>query len=90
MSVLVPSNLICMVQETLKRQLAKTGELMNRLISAISDLVSKALTLAVTCSVIALLAGEIRLAALRKASQGSSKLSGFTQQMTGMNLDFLN
>jgi hypothetical protein len=63
---------------------------MNRLISAISDFISKALTLAVTCSVIALLAGEIRLAALKKASQGSSKLSGFTQQMTGMNLDFLN
>ncbi len=55
MSVLVPSNLICMVQDTLKSQPSKIGELMNRLISAISDFISKALALAVTCSVVAFL-----------------------------------
>ncbi len=63
---------------------------MNALINAILGFMSKAATLVVTGSLLALLAGEIRLATLKKASQGSSKLSGFTQKMTGMNLDFLN
>ncbi len=46
---------------------------MGRLISGISDFISK---------VLALLAGEVRLAALRKASHGSSRLSGFIQRIT--------
>ena len=63
---------------------------MSSLINSILGFMSKAATLVVTGSLLALLAGEVKLAALRKASQGSSKLSGFTQKMTGMNLDFLN
>ena len=63
---------------------------MSSLINAILGFMSKAATLAITGSLLALLAGEIRLATLKKASKGSSKLSGFTQKMTGMNLDFLN
>ena len=55
---------------------------MGRLIAGISDFISKALALVVAGSIVALLAGEVRLAALRKASQGSSRLSGFTQRMT--------
>jgi hypothetical protein len=34
-----------------------------------------------------LVAGEIRLAALKKASQGSSKLSPFTERMTGIKVN---
>jgi hypothetical protein len=63
---------------------------MSSLINAILGFMSKAATLAVTGSLLALLAGEIKLAALKKTGQGSSKLSGYTQKMTGMNLDFLN
>ena len=55
---------------------------MGRLISGISDFISKVLAFVVAGSMIALLAGEVRLAALKKASQGSIKLSGFTQRMT--------
>jgi hypothetical protein len=55
---------------------------MGRLMTGISDFISKAATLAVMGSMVALVAGEVRLAALKKASQGSSKLSGFTQRMT--------
>jgi len=61
---------------------------MDNLIEAISGLISKAVTLAVTGSILALLAGEIKLAALKKASQGSSRLSGFTQKMTKTKLNF--
>jgi hypothetical protein len=63
---------------------------MSGLINAILGFISKATTLAVTGSVLALLAGEVRLAALKKASQGSSKLSNFTQKMTGLKIQFSN
>jgi hypothetical protein len=55
---------------------------MNALFSWISDFIQKILTVALLGSGILLLAGEIRLAALRKASEGSSKLSSFTERMT--------
>ena len=55
---------------------------MGRLIAGISDFISKAIALVVAGSMIALLAGEVKLAALKKASHGSSRLSGFTQRMT--------
>lgn len=61
---------------------------MDNLIEAISGLISKAVALAVNGSILALLAGEIKLAALKKASQGSSRLSGFTQKMTKTKLNF--
>jgi hypothetical protein len=60
---------------------------MNRIINDISGLISKVITLAIAGSITALVAGEIRLAALKKASQGSAKLSGFTQRMTGTKLN---
>jgi hypothetical protein len=55
---------------------------MGGLINAISGFLAKATNLLVFGSVMAILAGEVRLAALKKASHGSSKLSGFTQKMT--------
>lgn len=56
---------------------------MSKLISAIMEFIGTAITATLIGSGILLLAGEVRLAALRKASQGSSKLSTFTGQMTG-------
>jgi len=55
---------------------------MNSLIKSISELVSNLLTIAVLGSTIALFAGEVRLAALKKASHGSTRLSDFTAKMT--------
>ncbi len=55
---------------------------MKALFSAISGLIQTVITASLIGSGVLLLAGEIRLAALKKASQGSSKLSGFTQRMT--------
>ena len=60
---------------------------MGSIIGGISGFISKTITLALAGSILALVAGEVRLAALKKASQGSSKLSGFTQKMTGKNLN---
>ena len=60
---------------------------MNTLIEAISGLISKALSLVFVGSIIALVAGEVRLAALKKASQGSVKLSSFTERMTKTKLN---
>lgn len=56
---------------------------MQKLISVIMGFIGTATTATLIGSGILLLAGEVRLAALRKASQGSSKLSGFTERMTG-------
>jgi len=56
---------------------------MKTIISAIQNFISHFLTLAVLTFGILIFAGEIRLAALKKASQGSSKLSRFTEKMTG-------
>ena len=61
---------------------------MGSLLSGISSLISKVITLAVAGSFLALVAGEVKLAALNKASQGSSKLSRFSQRMTGKSLNF--
>jgi hypothetical protein len=58
---------------------------MKVLISTMVSFMEKILMVSLIGSGIALLAGEIRVTALKKAYQGSSKLSGFTQKMTGMN-----
>ena len=63
---------------------------MRKLFNSIISFTQAIIFTSIFGSGICLVAGEIRLAALKKASQGSSKLSGFTQKMTGMNLDFLN
>lgn len=59
---------------------------MNSLINSISEFISNLLAVALLGSTIALFAGEVRLAALKKASHGSSRLSGFTVKMTKMNV----
>jgi len=55
---------------------------MGKMISAISCFIHSAIMASLLGSGVCLLAGEVRLAALKKASKGSSKLSGFTQRMT--------
>ncbi len=60
---------------------------MGQLLRAISDLAGKVISLSLVGGAILLIAGEIRLAALKKASEGSSKLSPFTERMTGMKVN---
>lgn len=55
---------------------------MGKLISAISGFIHAVIAVSLLGSGMCLVAGEIRLAALKKASKISSKLSGFTQRMT--------
>lgn len=55
---------------------------MESFIESVSGLISKAIACALVGGSIYLFAGEVRLAALKKASQGSVKLSGFTAKMT--------
>ncbi len=50
--------------------------------NAIMGFVRQAIVISAMGSFLLLIAGEVRLAALKKATQGSSKLSGFTQKMT--------
>lgn len=59
---------------------------MDNLIESISDFIGKAITVLLVSGSVCLLAGEIRLAALKKASQGSAKLSTFTAKMTKSSL----
>jgi len=60
---------------------------MKTLISVIQSFISHLLAVGLITSGVLLFAGEIRLAALKKASQGSSKLSPFTERMTGMKVN---
>lgn len=55
---------------------------MDNLIEAISDFISSVVAMGLIGGGLLLFVGEIRLAALKKASHGSTKLSGFTQRMT--------
>lgn len=61
---------------------------MGELTSAILSFIRQAIAVSMLGSFLLLIAGEVRLAALKKASQGSSKLSGFTQKMTKTQLKF--
>lgn len=63
-------------------------EIMGNLLEGISEFISKALKVVVAGSILTLVAGEVKLAALKKASQGSTKLSAFTQKMTKTKLKF--
>lgn len=56
---------------------------MSNIISAITDFLS----IAFLGAAIFLFAGEIRLEALKRASNGSTKLGHFTERMTGSKLD---
>ena len=55
---------------------------MKTLFNPIQVFISQVLAVSVLAGGICLFAGEIRLAALKKASKGSSKLSSFTERMT--------
>ena len=55
---------------------------MGQLTNAIMSFIRQSIAVSMMGSFLLLIAGEVRLAALKKASQGSSKLSGFTQKMT--------
>ncbi len=59
---------------------------MSKLISEMMNFIGTAITAALIGSGVLLLAGEVRLAALKKASQGSSKLTVFSERMTGAKL----
>jgi hypothetical protein len=60
---------------------------MGQLTNAIMSFIRQAIAVSIMGSFLLLVAGEVRLAALKKASQGSSKLSGFTQKMTKTQLN---
>lgn len=60
---------------------------MGQIINAIMSFIRQAIAVSMVGSFLLLIAGEVRLAALKKASQGSSKLSAFTQKMTKTRLD---
>ena len=60
---------------------------MKTFISAIQSFISHFLAVGMITFGVLLVAGEIRLAALKKASQGSSKLSPKTSRMTGMKVN---
>jgi hypothetical protein len=62
------------------------GGSMDSIIESISDFVGKILAITVIGSSVLLLAGELRLASLKKASKGSVNLSAFTEKMTSMSL----
>ncbi|MCM2351933.1 MAG: hypothetical protein NDI69_18115 [Bacteriovoracaceae bacterium] len=51
---------------------------MDAFIESVSAFVGKLVAIALISSSVFLFAGEIRLAALKKAQEGSSRLSGFT------------
>ena len=55
---------------------------MEDLIDSISDFIGGVIAASLIGGDILLLAGEIRLAALRKAKMGSTPLSAFTERMT--------
>lgn len=55
---------------------------MNQVISEIIELIKIMTRVTVFGLTITILANELKLAALKKISQGSVKLSTFTQQMT--------
>jgi hypothetical protein len=60
---------------------------MKQLISTILSFIQTALAIGLVGSAVCLIAAEVRLAALKKASLGSTKLSKFNESMTGVNLD---
>ena len=61
---------------------------MSILISIIKEFIQKVVAITIVGVGLTLLASEVKLAALRKAAQGSVKLSSFTQEMTKTGLEF--
>jgi hypothetical protein len=60
---------------------------MDNIIESISDFIGKILAVTAIGSTVLLLVGELRLASLKKASQGSAKLTAFTERMTGVSFE---
>ncbi len=56
---------------------------MNRILSSIYDFI----TIAIVGGGLLVFAAEIKLAAAKKAQEGSTKLTGFTQSLTGTTLN---
>jgi hypothetical protein len=61
---------------------------MNKLFDAVSELFSTLIKFTFIGWGILLLAGEVRLAALRKISHGSPRLLSFSERLTGEKLPF--
>ena len=59
---------------------------MNRILSPVYDFI----TIAFIGGTLLLFAAEIKLAAVKKAQEGSVKLTGFTQSLTGTTLNLSN
>lgn len=55
---------------------------MDNIIESICDFISGLISVVLIGGTVTIFAGEIRLAALKKAAQGSTKLSSFTSKMT--------
>ena len=55
---------------------------MDSILELVSELIGNAITATLVGGSVLVLAGEIRLAALRNASQGSMRLTSFTERMT--------
>lgn len=55
---------------------------MDNILDSVSDFIGKLVATSIVGGVILITAGEVRLAALRKASEGSSRLTIFTERMT--------
>lgn len=61
---------------------------MEELMEAITGFIAKLVRVILVSSSILLVAGEIKLAAIRKAKLGSTRLSTFTERMTGTKLPY--
>ncbi len=59
---------------------------MDSILESVSEFIGKAMTATLVDGSVLILAGEIRLAALRKASRGSVRLTSFTERMTKSSL----
>lgn len=59
---------------------------MNSLIKSISEFISNLVAVTLLGGTLVLFAGEVRLAALKKASHVSTRLSDFTAKMTKTNV----
>ena len=59
---------------------------MENLVESITGFIGKLVSVILVGGAVLLVAGEIRLATLRKAKLGSTKLSTFTERMTGTKL----
>ncbi len=60
----------------------KKVRLMENILDSIADFIGKLVSVSVVGGILLVTAGEVKLAALRKVSQGSTKLSNFTARMT--------